>query len=106
MHERLAQRDHALASKQVPLTPKSSTSPEAISRSPSTAPQHEPSIPPTPPSPSGAHDVTPQEEQPPTAGEPGAEASGEAEEEGERAVEMEREEVMGRVGEREETMRS
>ena len=30
----------------------------------------------------------------------------EAEEEGERAVEMEREEVMGRVGGREETMRS
>ncbi|KAI0373579.1 hypothetical protein BV20DRAFT_962785 [Pilatotrama ljubarskyi] len=36
------------ASKQVPLTPKSSASPEAISHSPSTADKHEPSIPKTP----------------------------------------------------------
>ena len=45
-----ARPQHALTcylapkSKQVPLTPKSSTSPEAITHSDSTAPQHEPSI--------------------------------------------------------------
>ncbi|KAI0633901.1 hypothetical protein C8Q77DRAFT_1057060 [Trametes polyzona] len=58
-HERIALDAPSSSSKQVPLTPKSSTSPEAISHSPSTAAQHEPSLH-TPPKSSSADTPAPE----------------------------------------------
>ena len=54
-------RHTRIASKQVPLTPKSSASPEAISQSPSTAFEHEPSVQ-QPPKPSSADASAPEGE--------------------------------------------
>ncbi|KAI0360828.1 hypothetical protein OH77DRAFT_1418844 [Trametes cingulata] len=76
--ERIALDSPSTSSKQVPLTPKSSTSPEAIAHSPSTADKHEPSIPKTP-RPSSADPPSPEGEAspaPPTAEAEEGESSG------------------------------
>ncbi|KAH9894831.1 hypothetical protein C8Q73DRAFT_790028 [Cubamyces lactineus] len=68
-NERIALDSPPSPSKQVPLNPKSSASPEAISQSPSTAPQHEPSIQRSPNPPSSDTPAPEGEAAPAPAGE-------------------------------------